>query len=92
MITVPQGFVLIEQGPLTLVLHQQYREQLLGCGLGDPERLCAQQTGVMHAGRGAMPVIELECFIRAYCCQEVPAGRTASFSECRYVSWPSAPV
>ena len=29
-------------------------------GLGDPERLCAQQTGRMHAGRGAMPVIELD--------------------------------
>jgi tRNA A-37 threonylcarbamoyl transferase component Bud32 len=60
MITVPQGFVLIEQGPLTLVVHQDYREQLLQCGLGDPERLCAQQTGAMHAGRGAMPVIELD--------------------------------
>jgi len=60
MITVPQGFVLIEQGPLTLVLHQYYRDQLLGCGLNDPERLCARQTGIMHAGRGAMPTIELE--------------------------------
>ena len=35
-------------------------ERLLQCGLGDPERLCAQQTGRMHAGRGAMPVIELD--------------------------------
>ena len=60
MITVPQGFVLIEQGPLTLVVHQDYRERLLQCGLGDPERLCAQQTGVMHSGRGIMPTIEFE--------------------------------
>lgn len=60
MITVPQGFVLIEQGPLTLVLHQDYCERFLQCGLGDPERLCAQQTGIMHSGRGVMPTIELE--------------------------------
>ena len=60
MITVPRNFVLIEQGPLTLVVHQDYREQLLQCGLNDPERLCAQQTGIMHAGRGVMPTIELE--------------------------------
>ncbi len=33
MITVPQGFVLIEQGPLTLVVHQDYRERFLQCGL-----------------------------------------------------------
>jgi 3-deoxy-D-manno-octulosonic acid kinase len=60
MIIVPQGFVQIEQGPLTLVLHQDYCERLLQCGIGDPERLCARQTGSMHAGRGAMPVIELD--------------------------------
>jgi 3-deoxy-D-manno-octulosonic acid kinase len=60
MIIVPRGFVQIEKGPLTLVLHQDYCERLLQCGLGDPERLCAQQTGRMHAGRGAMPVIELD--------------------------------
>ena len=60
MIIVPRGFVQIEQGPLTLVLHQDYCERLLQCGIGDPERLCAQQTGRMHAGRGAMPVIELD--------------------------------
>ena len=60
MIIVPRGFVQIEQGPLTLVLHQDYCERLLQCGIGDPERLCAQQTGRMHAGRGVMPVIELD--------------------------------
>jgi 3-deoxy-D-manno-octulosonic acid kinase len=60
MITVPQGFVLIEKGPLTLVLHQQYSEQLLQRGLDDPERLCSRQTDIMHAGRGIMPCIELE--------------------------------
>jgi 3-deoxy-D-manno-octulosonic acid kinase len=41
-------------------LHQDYCEQLLQCELGDPELLCAQQTGIMHAGRGVMPTIELE--------------------------------
>lgn len=60
MIIVPRGFVQIDKGPLTLVLHQDYCERLLQCGLNDPERLCAQQTGRMHAGRGAMPVIELD--------------------------------
>jgi len=60
MITVPQGFVLIEQGPLTLVLHQDYYEQFLQCGLGDPERVCAQEADVMHAGRGSMPSLVLE--------------------------------
>jgi len=33
---------------------------MLVCGLGDPERLCTQQTGVRHTGRGVMPTIELE--------------------------------
>jgi 3-deoxy-D-manno-octulosonic acid kinase len=60
MITVPQGFVLIERGPLTLVLRRDAREQLLGCGIGDPERLCTDSTGVTHAGRGAVPCIELD--------------------------------
>ena len=60
MITVPQGFVLIEQGPLKLVLRRDCQEQLQGCGIADPERLCASQTGVMHAGRGVVPSIELD--------------------------------
>ncbi len=59
MISVPRDFVLIEKGPLTLVLRQDCREQLLRCGIDDPESLCARQTGVMHTGRGRMPVIEL---------------------------------
>lgn len=60
MIVVPRDFVLIEKGPLTLVLRRDCCEQLLGCGIDDPERLCARQTGVMHIGRGSMPAIELE--------------------------------
>ena len=55
MITVPQGFVMIEQGPLTLMLRRDYREQLLGLGLGDPERLCAQQTGTFARTRTYQP-------------------------------------
>jgi 3-deoxy-D-manno-octulosonic acid kinase len=60
MITVPQGFVLVEKGPLTLVLRRDCREQLLGCGIGDPEQLCACHTGSTHAGRGAVPCIEFD--------------------------------
>lgn len=60
MIIVPRDFVLIEQGPLTIVLRRGLREQLLRCGIFDPERLCSQQTGSMHAGRGTMPALEIE--------------------------------
>jgi len=60
MISVPHDFVLIEKGPLTLVLRRDCREQLLRCGIEEPERLCTRHTGVMHTGRGSMPVIELD--------------------------------
>jgi len=60
MITVPQKFVLVEQGPLTLVVREDLRGQLLRCGVDDPERLCAQAGRPAHSGRGSVPRIELD--------------------------------
>ncbi len=61
MIAVPRDFVLVEKGPLALVMRAGMSGQLVGCGLADPERLCSSPQAVSaHAGRGSMPAVELD--------------------------------
>lgn len=59
MIDVPREFIMVRQGPLTLVLRRDVRALLLDRGIGDPERLCADSGVSAHAGRGSVPAVDL---------------------------------
>ncbi len=62
MLTVPQGYILIKDGPATIVIKKEYEEALLKLGIARPELLLKKHYSAdsRSKGRGLVPSIPVK--------------------------------
>ncbi len=62
MISIPQGYSLLQKGPATIVVKSSYRDVLLDQGIADPESMLQRYSGINHyqRGRDTAPAIQIE--------------------------------